>query len=113
MRFATIVTSVTAAVAAPFIVAAAGPQMSDEQFVDAVRCTAYEQVIEPHAPLGLTKASLNAEARRQPAETTARARAEVDAITAQAVTVENPAEVAMLHQERASACAVSATPRAV
>lgn len=113
MRFALIITSISAVVAAPFIATAGGPQMSGVQFVDAVRCTAYEQVIEPHAQLGLAKANLNAEARRQPAETAARARAEVDAITAQAATVENPADVAMLHQERASACAVSPTPRAV
>lgn len=105
MRFALIATSITAVVVSPFIADAAGPQMSSDEFLSAVRCTAYEQVIQPDASLGSMKAHLNAEARRQPLETAQQARAEVSAITAQAVGVENAEEAAMMHQEQASACA--------
>lgn len=84
MRFALIATTIAAAVAVPLGVAAAGPQMSEDQFISAVRCTAFEDVRHANASLGEEKWLLNAEARRQAPETAAQARAEVGAIAQQA-----------------------------
>jgi hypothetical protein len=84
MRFALIATAIAAAIAVPLGVAAAGPQMSEDQFISAVRCTAYADVSRANAALGEEKWLLNAEARRQAPETAAQARAEVGAIAQQA-----------------------------
>lgn len=85
MRFALIATSVAAAVAVPFAVGASGPQMSGDQFLSAVRCTAYQDIDRSDAELAEVKYQLNTEARRQPAETAAIARAEVRDIARNAV----------------------------
>lgn len=108
MRFALIATSVTAALVSPFVADAAGPQMSSAEFLSAVRCTAYEQVVEPRVDLGAMKLHLNAEALRQPAQTTAQAQAEISQISRQAAGIENPEQAAMLHRERTNACATAA-----
>lgn len=105
MRFALIATAVAAVAAGPFVVAAAGPQMDDREFLSAVRCAAYEKVVGPEPGFGGVRYRLNAEARRQPAETTERARAEIGEITRQAAGIEKPADAAMLRQALAQACA--------
>jgi hypothetical protein len=104
MRFAMIATAAAAAVAAPFAVSAAGPQMSGDQFLTAVRCTAYADIDASDAQLAEAKWLLNAEARLQPMETAARARAEVSDIARKAVNIQTAADAAMIHQERAVAC---------
>ncbi len=108
MRFALIAATLTAAAATPLVLAAAGPQMSGEQFLSAVRCTAYEDVIRPQTDLGELKMRLNSEARRQPAETAGRAQAEVDAIVRQAAASRTAPERDALRQARANACAGAA-----
>jgi hypothetical protein len=107
MRLALIATGAAALVAIPLAVGAASPQMSGDQFLTAVRCAAYEDVTRPDAELGALKMQLNAEARRQPAETAAQAQAEVDTIARQAVNTNSAADAAMISRERAAACAGS------
>jgi len=85
MRFAFFATTAAAVVAVPFALAASGPQMSDQEFINAVRCTAYEDVARPDAQLSETKWQLNSEARRQSAETAALAQAEARDAARQAV----------------------------
>lgn len=104
MRFALAATGIAAIVAVPLALSAAGPAMSGEAFVSAVRCAAYEDVIDPNADLGPVKLQLNLEAQRQPAETAALAEREADAIALQAVNVQTDADAAILSQERARAC---------
>jgi hypothetical protein len=101
MRFAVIATAAAAAVAVPLAVAASGPQMSSDQFLSAVRCTAYENLVGQDAGLTEAKWQLNAEARRQAPETAAQARAEVSDITRKAYSAEPRA----LTREQAAACA--------
>lgn len=101
MRFAVIATAAAAAVAVPLAVAASGPQMSSDQFLSAVRCTAYENLVDADAGLTEAEWQLNAEARRQPAETAAKALAEVSDISRQAYS----AEPGVLTEEQAAACA--------
>lgn len=101
MRFALIATSVTAALIAPFAANATAPRMSSEAFVEAVRCTAYLQVANPSPELAAQKAYLNAEARRQPAETVVQARNQAFLITNGVV---NATQTGMMHQDHASAC---------
>ncbi len=105
MRFALIAASIATAIAAPLAVAAAGPQMSSDQFIAAVRCTAIEQVTRPQLELGAVKMRLNSEARRQDPETAAAARAEVLAIAREAAAIANSEESAMMRQERVETCA--------
>jgi len=85
MRFAFLATTAAAVVAVPFALAATAPQMSDEEFLSAVRCTAYEAAARPDARLAEAKWQLNSEARRQSPETAALARAEASAAARQAV----------------------------
>lgn len=73
MRFALIATSVAAMVAVPLAAGLDAPQMSREEFVSAVRCTAYEDIAHPSADLGLAKYRLNSEAARQSPESAAEA----------------------------------------
>ncbi len=108
MRFALIAATLTAAAATPFALAAAGPQMSGEQFLSAVRCTAYGDVIRPQTDLGEMKMQLNSEARHQPAETAGRAQAEIDAIVRQAAASQTATERDALRRARADACAGAA-----
>jgi hypothetical protein len=82
MRLALIATAAAAAIAVPLAVAAGGPQMTSDQFLSAVRCTAYEDATGGH--VAEAKYLLNAEARHQPAETAALARAEASTIARQA-----------------------------
>lgn len=105
MRFALIATGAAALVAIPMALNAAAPQMSGAQFLTAVRCTAYEAVTQPDAQLGAAKMQLNSEARRQPAETAAQARAEASQIARQAVISESGANGSMVRQQQAAACA--------
>lgn len=104
MRFALIATTAAAAVAVPLAMAAAGPQMSSDQFLSAVRCTAYEDISRSDADLAQAKWQLNSEVRRQAPETAAQAYAQVDAIARQAVNTQDPADQAMLVAEGAAAC---------
>jgi hypothetical protein len=101
MRFALVATVAAAAVAVPLAVSASGPQMSSEQFLAAVRCTAYEDIAHPGDQLAEAKWRLNAEARRQPLATAALAEAEVSSIARQAAS-EDAAE---LDKRYAAACA--------
>jgi hypothetical protein len=68
MRFALIATSAAAMVAIPLVAGAGSPQMSSDEFVSAVRCTAYEELTRPDADLSLAKYRLNGEATRQSEE---------------------------------------------
>ncbi len=104
MRFALIATTAAAAIAVPLAMAATGPQMSSEQFLSAVRCTAYEDITQSGAQLGEAKWRLNSEARRQAPATAAQAHAEVDQIARQAVSIQGPVDRAMLAAESAAAC---------
>ncbi len=99
MRFAVIATAAAAAVAVPLAVSASGPHMSSDQFLTAVRCTAYQDITGGH-DLNDAKWQLNAEARRQPAETVARAEAEVSDIVLKTASV----EAGELAQEQVAAC---------
>jgi hypothetical protein len=101
MRFAVIATAAAAAVAVPLAVAASGPQMSSDQFLRAVRCTAYEDLASNDAGVSEAKWQLNAEARRQPVETAARAQVEASSIARQAQSV----RLVDLTQNHAAACA--------
>jgi hypothetical protein len=76
--------------------------MSSDQFLSAVRCTAYEAMVQPNAALGEVKMQLNAEALHQSAETAAEARSEASRIARQAVISESGADRAMVAQ---TACA--------
>ncbi|MBK8544814.1 MAG: hypothetical protein IPL62_15450 [Caulobacteraceae bacterium] len=105
MRFALIATTAAAVVAVPFAVAAAGPQMSSNEFLAAVRCTAYEDV--SGAEVTVAKYELNAEGRHQTAETWATAEAEASAIALQAVNSQTDADQAMLRSQRAAACSTA------
>ena len=82
MRFSLIAASAAAAIAIPVALAAAGPQLSEDQFITAVRCVAFEDVSGADVGLGAAKYRLNVEATRQPEEAVAAARAEVRAIAA-------------------------------
>lgn len=113
MRFALIATSVAAAVAVPFAVGASAPQMSGDQFLAAVRCTAYQDIARPDAELAEVKYELNTEARLQPAATAAQARAEVRDIARNAVN-SAPGEMGALSGACAAQLATGAdSPEAV
>lgn len=105
MRFALVATGAAAVLAVPLAMSAGGPQMSGDEFLTAVRCAAYEDVSSPNANLGPVKMQLNAEARRQPAETAAQAHAEVSSIARQAVISQSGADGSMVAQQQARACA--------
>lgn len=107
MRFAAIATAAAAAVAIPMGFQAVGPQMSGDQFIEAVRCTAYESVLAPQSDLSVAKMRLNAEATRQPAEVAQAAHNEVNSIARRAATVANPTDQAMMRDELASACSAA------
>ncbi len=85
MRFAAIATTAAALLAVPIAMSVTAPQMSGDEFVSAVRCTAYAEAANPAARLEETKYQLNSEARRQAPETTALARTEASAAARQAV----------------------------
>jgi len=68
MRFALIATSAAAVIAIPLAASAAGPHMSRDAFISAVRCTAYEDAAWPGADVGASKFRLNGEATRQSAQ---------------------------------------------
>jgi len=108
MRFALIATAAAAAVAVPLAVQASGPRMSDDQFVSAVRCAAYDTVLASRAPeTGTERMRLNAEAVRQSPEAVARAHNEVNAVSRRAATVANRDDAAMMRAERSAACSPS------
>jgi len=102
MRFALIATTAAAVVAVPFALAAAGPQMSSDEFLSAVRCAAYEDV--SGAQIADARYELNAESQRQAPATVAEAQAEVSAIARQAVNSQTPTDQATLRSARAAAC---------
>lgn len=104
MRFALIATAAAAAVAIPLAAGATGPQMSGDEFLSAVRCTAYSDLDQSDAQLAEARYRLNTEARQQPAAVAAQARAEVTEIARKAVIIQNAADAATIHQERAAAC---------
>jgi hypothetical protein len=97
-----IATSVIAAAATPFAANAFGPTMSGQEFVAAVRCTAIEQAAHPDADLSAQRLLLNMEARSQPVEAAAAARAEVLAISRA-----KAGEAPMLGAERGASCGAS------
>jgi hypothetical protein len=105
MRLAAVAATLTTALVTPFVLAVSGPQMSEAQFLSAVRCTAYENVFAPRADLSGAKMQLNAEARRQLDATVDRAFAEVDAVARRAGSAETAAARAQLHAEQLAACA--------
>lgn len=109
MRFALIATAAAAVVAVPFAAAMAGPQMTSQEFLAAVRCTAYQNV--SGAQVVGAKYELNGEGQRQTAETVAVAEAEVSAITRQAVNSQSARDRAMLRAQRAAACSTSVAER--
>lgn len=80
MRFSLIAATAAAAIVAPAALAVAGPQLSGQEFISAVRCVAYEDISAADASLGAAKWRLNVEAARQPEATVAAARAEVRAV---------------------------------
>jgi hypothetical protein len=100
MRFALIATTFAAAAIVPFAVQASKPQMSDEQFVGAVRCAAYEMVLSPRSDMGEARYRLNAEAVRQPVAVAQEAQAVASDIAHRAGAAD-----ASLDAERAEACA--------
>jgi hypothetical protein len=89
MRFAFVTTGLAAAVAVPLAMAATGPQMSRGEFLNAVRCTAYEDANGAATGLGLAKWRLNSEASRQSADVAVAAHAEVKAVARAAVNGES------------------------
>ncbi|MGE0743496.1 MAG: hypothetical protein AB7O98_19350 [Hyphomonadaceae bacterium] len=96
MRFATIAASAAALVAVPFAFSASAPEMSGEEFLQAVRCTAYEDAAGLDTPaLAEARYQLNSEARRQPAETAARAEAEVGAARQAVISESEPSQAMM------------------
>lgn len=99
MRFALIATVAAAAVAVPLAVAAGAPEMSGDQFLSEVRCTAYENA--SGAYVAEAKYQLNAEARRQPAETAAQAQVEAASIARQV----SSGHAENVNGQRAAACA--------
>jgi acyl-CoA synthetase (AMP-forming)/AMP-acid ligase II len=101
MRIALVATAAAAAVAVPLAASVSGPQMTSDEFLSAVRCTAYQNLVDTSADVGEAKRRLNAEARHQPAETAALAQAEVTNIARQAAR----ADAAALSQDEAAACA--------
>jgi len=103
MRFALIATAAAAAIAVPLAVQASGPTMSGDDFVQAVRCVAYDSAIEASSPAS-AQARLNVEAQRQTADAVMRAHNEVNSVRAEARAVANPADAAMMRAERAAAC---------
>ncbi|MEZ5994693.1 MAG: hypothetical protein R3C25_02985 [Hyphomonadaceae bacterium] len=108
MRFALIATSAAAMVTIPLAIATSGPQMTQEEFLGAVRCAAYEDVAGARPDLAETKYELNAESQHQPASVVAVAQAEVAAIAHQAVTAQSPADAAFLRRDRTAACTAAA-----
>jgi len=103
MRFALIATAAAAAIAIPVAVQASGPSMSGDDFVQAVRCAAYDSAIEAQAAAA-ERARLNLEAQRQSPEAVLRAHNEVNTVQAEARAVANPRDAAMMRAERAAAC---------
>lgn len=101
MRFAQIATSVAAVVALPVVAMTAGPMMSNTEFLNATRCVALESV---HGEVSWDQANLNAEARRQPAQVTAAAKAEVAEIAAQAARADTVQDAADIAAQRNAAC---------
>ncbi len=82
MRFSLLAASAAAVLAVPVALAAAGPQLSQDEFISAVRCVAFDDISGADAGLGAAKWRLNVEAARQPEAAVAAARAEVRAIAA-------------------------------
>ncbi len=107
MRFALIATAAAAAIAVPMAVDAAGPKMSGDQFVSAVRCTAYEAAVSPQENLSVQRMRLNVEAQRQPQEAVERAHKAVNTVSAAARAVANPADARMMRAERVAACSTA------
>jgi len=107
MRFALIATGAAALVAIPMAIGMSGPQMAPDQFVSAVRCTAFEVATQPKAETGAARMQLNSEALRQSAATVEAARTEASEVARQAVISESAGNAAMLRQEQAAACAGS------
>lgn len=71
MRFSVAATSLAAIAAIPLAIAAAGPRMSQEQFLSSVRCVAAQEA--GSTDLAAAKTELNWEAHRQSPETVAEA----------------------------------------
>ena len=101
MRFAVFVTSVAALAAVPFAVTAVGPRMETDEFLGAVRCTAQANVAGA-ADVRDERRRLNAEARRQPAESVAQARVVVAEVSRGATGIANASDGAILAAGAAS-----------
>lgn len=80
MRFALAATAVVAVVVTPMAGLALAPEMTPDQFVNAVRCVAYADAMSANTDLATAKWRLNAEATRQSPETNSRAQQQVSLI---------------------------------
>lgn len=89
MRFALIATTAAAMVAVPLVAGAGAPRMSSDEFVSAVRCTAYEDIAHPDADVSVAKYRLNSEAARQSPQTAAEAHKAASEIARAAIASEN------------------------
>ncbi|MGE0595412.1 MAG: hypothetical protein AB7P07_03555 [Hyphomonadaceae bacterium] len=104
MRFALIATGAAAIAALPMVVAVSTPQMNGQAFVQAVRCTAFESVVDNSRDVAAQRYALNLEAQRQPAETTHLAQAEARAATREAADIVNAGDTVILGQTMRAAC---------
>lgn len=109
MRFAAIATVAAAVVAVPLALSASGARMSPDEFLGAVRCTAYENI--SGRQVAAAKYELNGEAQHQSPATVAEAEATVSAIARQAGTSQTIGDEDRLRTQREAACGVS--PNAV
>ena len=103
MRFSVIATAAAAVVAIPLALSASGAQMTPEEFLGAVRCTAYENAAGER--VAGAKFALNSEVQHHSAATVAEAEAEVSAIARQAESSQTSADHERLRTQREAACA--------
>ncbi|MES1197307.1 MAG: hypothetical protein ABUL55_01665 [Pseudomonadota bacterium] len=105
MRFAAALTAVVAVASVPLVASASSPRMSGDEFLSAVRCTAYKSVANPADPgTYAAKFTLNAEFRLQGPRVATEALAQVDAIASRARRIETAADAALFYEERIAAC---------
>lgn len=103
MRFALIATSVAAVAAAPFAASAVGPRMDSAEFLSAVRCTALSNVAGA-TDVSAERRRLNAEARRQPVDNVAQARAVVAEVSRRALGIAKAPDSVILTPQAAEGC---------
>jgi hypothetical protein len=89
MGFALIATSAAAVIALPLASGLLSAHMSSQAFVNAVRCTAYQDAATPRLDVGAAKFRLNSEAMRQPAPVVAEAHKAASDIALETAASEN------------------------